>query len=217
MKDKEKNPEGHYFSKGNVDKYAKYWGDVGKRLVVPREQIDARYTTFYGLLPKGSCILEAGCGTGRLVKRFKAHGFKVVGIDYSEEMVRKARELVPDVEFLKMDVTKLEFKDNTFEGVMSFGVIVHIDSNKIDKVFSETRRVLKPNGILFLATRSAAEQKRTVEEAGEGGEMAVYYYTLKTIKERLEKCGFEIIKGYEMADDVGRPFNYMYIYARAVK
>jgi len=45
-------------------------------------------------------VLEVGCGTGNLTKHLNDMGFKVVGVDNSEDMVRVARRKLPDVEFL---------------------------------------------------------------------------------------------------------------------
>ena len=144
-------------------------------------------------------------------------GFKVIGIDYSEKMLEKAKELVPNAEFMKMDIRDLKFDENTFDGIINQGVLPHIEKSELEAVFSESYRVLKPNGILFLATRSAEMEKTIIEEATEGGEMKVIYHTLKTVKETLTKDRFEIMEAYEMQDGIGRPFKYMYVSVRARK
>lgn len=78
-------------------------------------------------------------------------------------------------------------------------------------MLSETRRVIKPNGVLYLATRSADKEKVIVEDAPEGGRMSVNYHTLKIVTDALIGCKFKVIDAYETIDDIGRPLQ---LYAR---
>lgn len=120
------DPDAHYFSKRIADEYEAVWENANAKLIVPRSVVDNRYTRFYELLPANALVLDAGCGTGRLTKRLIARGFNVIGMDYSEQMLEKARASVPGVKFLKMDIRELEFNDGTFDGVINFGVLPHI-------------------------------------------------------------------------------------------
>jgi len=48
------------------------------------------------------------------------------------------------------DIMNLPFPDNSFDGAYNLGVVEHYDRNQLAKVFSELRRVLKPNGKLVV-------------------------------------------------------------------
>ena len=64
-------------------------------------------------LKKGNSVLDLGCGAGIPVSKYLFDkGFKVVGIDFSEGMLKLARENVPKASFKKMDMTKMSFKEN---------------------------------------------------------------------------------------------------------
>jgi SAM-dependent methyltransferase len=55
-------------------------------------------------LAMGSKIIEAGCGTGRLVERFEVASFDVVGLDASEKMLERARAKCPLSRFHRVDL-----------------------------------------------------------------------------------------------------------------
>src|SRR3989338_4759778 len=66
-------------------------------------------------------ILEVGMGTGKNI-RYYNQGARVVGIDFSENMLEKAREKLvksgkKNIILKRMDVENLEFKDNSFDYV----------------------------------------------------------------------------------------------------
>ena len=101
-------------------------------------------------------ILDAGCGAGEVCFEL-AHAFpkaRIVGIDLGEAILKLARELAENegvdkqVTFQKGDVTKMEFKDNSFDVIISINVF-HILDEPV-KMVDEIERVLKPDGILFI-------------------------------------------------------------------
>lgn len=51
---------------------------------------------------KGKKAMDFGCGTGRSTRFLKGQGFDTIGVDISEDMVRKARELDPDGEYVRI-------------------------------------------------------------------------------------------------------------------
>ena len=74
-------------------------------------------------LPRGSRILDVGCGIGgssRILAEY--YGFNVTGITISPAQVKRARELTPNglnCHFQVMDALDLKFEDGTFDGVWS--------------------------------------------------------------------------------------------------
>ena len=76
---------------------------------------------------------------------------RVVGIDISPVSIENCRQLakregVADrVEFKVMDAEALEFPDDTFDFIMEYGVLHHLD---LDRGMAELARVLKPDGCM---------------------------------------------------------------------
>lgn len=104
-------------------------------------------------ISNGGKILDAGCGDGRDCQVFSERGFKVTGIDLTPEFLEIARSKVPLGSFLNMDMRNLNFPENNFDGVWSCASIVHMDHSGVSKFLAETRRVLRNNGILYIAAK----------------------------------------------------------------
>ena len=101
-------------------------------------------------------VLDIGCGGGISVKLFSDlyESNKVVGIDYSEEMVQLASKLnrrkidSGKVEILNADVSKLPFADLSFDLITAFDTVNFWPDH--EKAISEVIRVLKPDGVFFI-------------------------------------------------------------------
>jgi len=108
----------------------------------------------------GGRVLEVGVGTGISLPDYK-RTTKLVGIDISEPMLRKAqvrkRELKLDnVEALSvMDVGRLGFPDASFDVVVAQYVITAVPDP--DAALDEFARVLKPGGEIILVNHISAE------------------------------------------------------------
>src|SRR3989344_9006536 len=106
---------------------------------------------FLKYIPKNAKVLDLGCGTGISVAKFlDGKDCKVTGIDFSDGMLELARKNVPKAKFIKMDITKMKFKKNSFDGTVSFYAIIHIPRiyheniyKKLHRMRSEERRVGK--------------------------------------------------------------------------
>lgn len=108
---------------------------------------------FINFLPKKSKVLGAGSGSGiPTAKYLTKRGVEVIGIDISSTMLEMAKSNVPSASFLLMDMTKLEFPENFFEGVVCVYSIFHVPKKNHLKIFQNFHSVLKPRGILLLNT-----------------------------------------------------------------
>ncbi|MBO7463068.1 MAG: methyltransferase domain-containing protein [Bacteroidales bacterium] len=84
--------------------------------------------------------LEIACGTGRLTN-YATHG-----LDASSEMMKIAIKQHPRVQFKQASATDTGYQDASFDLVYSFHLLMHLDSDTIQKIFSEVHRILKPGG-----------------------------------------------------------------------
>lgn len=119
----------------------------------------ARLRAFYlsSLLDQitpGSKILDAGCGIGLNSFLAARIGHRVVGIDNESEKIRLAKKMLSkskytNVSFLENDVTKLNFANNSFDCVICFEVLEHIENDR--KAIQEISRTLKDDGLFILS------------------------------------------------------------------
>lgn len=96
-------------------------------------------------------ILDVGCGGGqfsRAVKKYRPD-LEVVGIDAGKDAISYAKKMSKRIDCKVADATNLPLKDSEFDAVISIEVLEHIKEYK--KMISEIRRVLKPNGVVYLS------------------------------------------------------------------
>ena len=92
-------------------------------------------------------ILEVGCWDGMVLAALQSDWTKCTGIDFRDEGF-DARAKQKGVKLIEMDATKIDFEDETFNFVFSFGTFEHLKDPAA--VFSEIVRVTKPRGHIFL-------------------------------------------------------------------
>jgi demethylmenaquinone methyltransferase/2-methoxy-6-polyprenyl-1,4-benzoquinol methylase len=103
-----------------------------------------RRITVEQVVRKGDRVLDACCGTGDLAIAAEARGADVVGLDFSEAMLERARSKSREIEWVRGDVLALPFDDASFDGVtVGFGVR-NVDD--LEAGLRELRRVLRPGG-----------------------------------------------------------------------
>jgi SAM-dependent methyltransferase len=94
----------------------------------------------------GAKVIDLCCGAGRLTQALLKEGYKVTGIDSSEEMLRYARDNAPNGEFILGDVRLFELSP-VFDAAVSTGALNHIMCQEdLISVFKNVYRVLRNNG-----------------------------------------------------------------------
>ena len=109
-------------------------------------------------------VLDACCGMGRHLVPLRSQGFRVVGLDYSQMMLRKARETAARAgvrcHLVRADASRLPFPSGCFTKVMnlfnSFGYSMSDEDNL--RVLQESSRCLTDGGELLLETRNKLYQ-----------------------------------------------------------
>ena len=110
-----------------------------------------------GRLEPGERVLDLGCGAGTdslIAAQMVGELGHVTGIDMTPEMLAKARAAAAEmrltnVEFVEGEAERLAFADESFDVVLSNGVIDLIPDK--DAVFAELHRVLAPGGRMQIA------------------------------------------------------------------
>ncbi len=96
-------------------------------------------------------VLEIGCGTGKNSGWLAARARRLVAVDFSAEMLARARAKVmaPHAAFVRADINApWDFTDQPFDLVTFSLVLEHIEN--LDFVFGQARQKLRPGGRLYL-------------------------------------------------------------------
>ena len=98
-------------------------------------------------IPKGARVLDLATGTGDVAFLAAAEGHDVVGLDFSENMLAKAREkdTQSKIRWISASADRLPFSDRSFGCVTSAFALRNLRSI-LDKAFQENFRVLKSEG-----------------------------------------------------------------------
>ena len=104
-------------------------------------------------LEESSRILDVGTATGDYPKYLTEKcnkQFEVIGIDSSENMIKIAKKRAPKAIFKVMDMRKLEFPINYFNGIICLATLIHVDDNTAIEIMQRFNSILKEDGILII-------------------------------------------------------------------
>lgn len=162
-------------------------------------------------------VLDLGAGIGRHSLLFAEHGFKVTAVDSSESGIRRLREVARDlklgVDTILANVVDLPFDSGSFDAVLAYHSIYHVDTQGMASAVSELRRVLQPGGEIFLtfiskstfsytdpACRFVDENVRMKEEE-DGSVLPHYFCDAEEIRKLLS--AFDIVSLKQVQDIYG--------------
>jgi SAM-dependent methyltransferase len=98
----------------------------------------------------GSLALDVGCGTGRWVRRYSELNINVVGLDATQDMLRRAISGGVTSPLIAARAQHLPFGDSSFDLVSDVTVVQHLPPAEQPTALREMARVLRPGGHLLL-------------------------------------------------------------------
>lgn len=105
------------------------------------------------LLPGGSLVLDAGCGTGRVAARLSERGYRTVGVDLDPGMLGEARRRHPGLRWIESDLTDLSAElvgTEPFAAVVAAGnVMPLLTPGTENSVITALAGLLRPGGLLI--------------------------------------------------------------------
>jgi SAM-dependent methyltransferase len=143
----------HWF-RNNRDKFRMRWENA-LRLLRPSES---------------DVLLELGCATGEHTLRLAPMVARAVGVDFSPDAIRIAREKAAaessKAEFLVGDVADLSaFAAQAADKLLALDLVEHIEDAVLEKMLAEAWRILKPGGRLVIYTPSASHYVERLKAA----------------------------------------------------
>lgn len=157
---------------------------------------------------KGARILDLGCGAGIPIMKFLVdQGFNVTGIDFSKEMLSLAKKNVPETKLIKMNITEIDFPDNTFDGLTAFYSIIHVPGEKQSDLFKKIHKLLKPGGIMLVSMGS--EEWEGTNKNFYGAKMIWSQWSPKKSLQIINDAGFEIL--FDKNIEIGGETHYWII------
>ena len=110
-------------------------------------------------------ILDAGCGTGRMIAHLESLGLSdIEGVDLSEAMIAQARNSHPHRHFKTGDLAALPYAGRSFRGVLAWYSVIHTPPEHLPDIVTELARVTRHGGHVLLGFQAGIGQ-RTMDRA----------------------------------------------------
>lgn len=156
-------------------------------------------------------ILDLGCGNGRHIVFLSEQGFDVYGIDISAEAIEIASAWTTKIglkaNLRTGDIKELPYENDSFDVIISYGVLDHILFSDAKKAMQEIRRVCLPGGYIFVTLRATEDcefnRGKRIENNNfilqEGYEKGImqHYFDQEEIKELFDGLEIFDIELYE--------------------
>jgi ubiquinone biosynthesis O-methyltransferase len=187
------------------DESADWWGGGTRWLRTLHNLVPARFAFFDPIIGdwRGKAVLDLGCGGGFLAVALTERGAAVTGLDPSEAAIAAARRHAKanelEIDYRRGSGENLPFADGVFDIVVCVDVLEHVKD--VDRVLTEIRRVLRPNGIFLFdtinRTRLAAFVMVTIGEnvlrlLPRGAHDPALFIPPVELARRLESAGFDV-------------------------
>ncbi len=133
-----------------IDEYIKYLEVVNLDGVVPLQR-ETNY--LISILPNKSKILDVGTAMGYYPKYLtekSGKNFKVTGIDASDKMIEQAKKTALKADFKVMDIRDMGYPNKSFDCIMCFGTLIHLNDDDCLKALNDFDRILCDKGILAI-------------------------------------------------------------------
>ena len=150
-------------------------------------------------------VLELGCGTGKNTELLLNKAEKIIGLDFSQEMLNKAKEKISDkrVIFKKADLTKDWKIENNFADLITSSLTLEHIKN-LDHVFSQANQKLNKNGLFFISELHPFKQylgsKAQYETESGTKELEVYIHHISEYIDNAESNGLKFVEMKEWFD-----------------
>lgn len=139
-------PTNRWFAEWTPTQRAEY-AERFRKLAQAGHDIDGEARLIDAMANRGSRILDAGCGTGRVAAALARAGHRVLGVDVDGALIKAGHRHYPDLELTELDLLEVSPAIGTFELIVSAGnVMVYLKPGTERDVLAALASVLDPGG-----------------------------------------------------------------------
>jgi len=98
-------------------------------------------------------VLDVGCGTGLVTRAYAGRVARVVAVDVSSGLIRRARTNLAacaNVALVQADAVRLPFRDHSFDHILFCGVVPYLTREELYAALREMKRACKRGGSIFV-------------------------------------------------------------------
>ncbi|MCW3998585.1 MAG: class I SAM-dependent methyltransferase [Candidatus Bathyarchaeota archaeon] len=168
-----------------------------------------------------SWLLDAGCGTGRLLPEFQQYFTNILALDPDSKQIAKARnvaerwEFKDKILFKATSAERLRWKKESVDVILCSHIIQHVHTETIPKILKKFNDILKQNGLLFILTTHSRKNRDSYAKATlEGAKsiekeirikefnllisnnqniLPIHFFSVDQLSKNLKDCGFVVL------------------------
>ncbi len=181
-----------------VSQMTAQWQEEESNMGVPEEDL----AIFFRLAP-GKSMLDVGCGWGRYVEHFIAHGMEYTGIDKHPDALAVAQQRHPSLRFEVASYHDLEarFGYEAFDALWCCCVFGGEPKRRMPEALEQMRGVLVPEGIVYFVLPLSFESDEYVENVSETEVAFFAQWRLEEFKQAVHDAGFKVVYGIQRFKD----------------
>ena len=163
----------------------------------------------------GGRVCEIGCGPGHIARYLQDRGVSMCGIDLSEEMIRCARALNPDISFERGDMLALDIPEAQLAGIVCFYAIIHLKREDAARALKEMHRTLESGGKLLISFHGGEGELHRDDWYDKPVSIDITLFEKDEMAGYLEAAGFEVERIVEREPyDFEYPTRRLYAFGR---
>lgn len=141
--------------------------------------------------PLNARVVEIGCGDGRDAKVIAERAGWYEGSDVSSELIKLAKDYVPDASFVVADAVTYVFPEK-INVIFAFASILHLDRKELATVLRNAYVALVPGGIFYISSKWAEAYKKDVKRDQYGARLFHFYNA--DIVEKLAEPSYMMVE-----------------------
>ena len=150
-------------------------------------------TTLAASIPRGSVVLDIGCGNGIPITRaLLSEGHRVIGIDNSRAMLAHFKRNFPEAFAVRGIVQSCPFAGGVFDAAVAWGVMFHLNPEDAIRAIANVSRILK-RGAPFLFTSGDADGFDAKEGKMNGVTFRYFSYSVDGYRRILGGHGLTLV------------------------
>jgi SAM-dependent methyltransferase len=150
-------------------------------------------TALVSSIPRGSLVLDVGCGNGIPITRALLNeGHRVIGLDSSSAMLANFKQNCPEAFAIRGIVQSCPFADGAFDAAVAWGVMFHLNAEDAIRAIASVSRVLK-RGAPFLFTSGNLDAFDPKEDKMNGVTFRYFSYSADSYRRILGDHGFALV------------------------
>jgi ubiquinone/menaquinone biosynthesis C-methylase UbiE len=152
-------------------------------------------------LSPGALVLDAPCGTGRLLPLYLSEGFRILGVDISGEMIQVARRRTAQwngrTNFSRMDFVQIPLIDSSVDTVFSIRFLPHFSPPERVRMLREFCRVSRDRVVISLSVSNSWMRFRRKIKEWLGHDKPVRNpVTLESMHAELKQAGLREVERF---------------------